>query len=166
MAYGPEHGALFDRFFQWGYVTRNADKSIAQFRQRFGDFEFSCITNTSPTELTRPVKRACFTWIGETQMEFIEVDTSVPSIYLDYLPANDTDFRLHHLGFFIDDYQAMLKRLEREGYSVPFAMSYGDVNDLAYVDTRAQLGHYLEYVRLGEEGKAWFRSIPGFVKLA
>ena len=158
-------GPLFGRFFQLGYVTRDGEAAAAQFRKRFAPVEFDVLANTAPNPITISVKRIYLAWIGQTMVELIEVNDAVPSIYRDYLPATQSDIRLHHFGYLIDDYPATLRRLEEEGYDIPFRISYGNVNDCCYADTRAQLGHYLEYIRLGEEGRKWFSAIPGFQKL-
>jgi hypothetical protein len=38
----------------------------------------------------------------------------------------------------------------------------GAMLDYCYGDTRADLGHYAEFIRLDAGGRAWFESIPGF----
>ena len=159
MTQEPIAGTLFNRFFQVGYVTRDGDAAMAQFSTRFGPSEFQIIHGSAEHPHT---KRIGLTYIGETMIEIIEVNDAVSSIYRDYLPASGGDIRFHHLGHLTDDYQATLRRLEHEGYDVPMKITYGEVLDCCYVDTRAQLGHYLEYVRLGEEGRKWFSSVPGF----
>ena len=154
---GPTRRSLFDRFFQMGYVSRDADGAMAHFNERFGPVEFQVVPGGTPS-----IKRLALTYIGATMIEILEIDASIPSFYLDFLPARQSDVRLHHLGFLIDDYPAMLQRLRDEGYDIPLCGSAGDVLDVCYADARAQLGHYLEYIRLGEAGRSWFASVPGF----
>jgi hypothetical protein len=156
---------LYDRFFQWGYVTRDSAAAAALFTERFGHIDFMVLHNTSPSEMTRPMKNVCLAWIGKAMVELIEVDDAVPSIFADFLPASRGDMRLHHLAYFIDDFDATLKRLKSDGYDVPFIHRYGDVNDVLYADARTQCGHYLEFVRLGGEGLKWFEAVPGFVAM-
>jgi len=153
------HDSLFGRFFQVGYVTRDIDAATAEFSKRFGPAEFQIINANQPNIHTR---RIALTWIGGTMIEIIEPNPSVASIYIDALPWASGEIRFHHLGYLIDDYPAAMRRLKAEGYEVPFYMSYGEVLDLCYTDTRAQLGHYLEHIRLGPEGRKWFASVPGF----
>lgn len=157
----PAAESLFDRFFQVGYVARDLDAAMAQFSRRFGPVEFQVINAVEPNMHTR---RIALAWIASTMIELIEPNQQVPSIYIDSLPAAPGEIRFHHLGYLIEDYPATLRRLKAEGYEVPFAMSYGDVLDCCYADTRAQLGHYMEYVRLGDEGRKWFASVSGFQK--
>jgi hypothetical protein len=148
---------LFDRFFQLGYVTRDGDAAMAQFNQRFGPVEFQVVSGGTPA-----IKRIALSYVGDTMIEILEVNTSIASFYSDYLSAGLADVRLHHLGYLIDDYPGTLKRLKAEGYDIPLCGSAGDVLDVCYADARAQLGHYLEFIRLGDEGRRWFSSVPGF----
>jgi hypothetical protein len=151
--------SLYDRFFQFGYVTRDGDAATAQFNKRFGPVEWQFIAGNEANPHT---KRIALTYRDGVMVEIIEVNDKVPSIYRDFLPSSPVDIRFHHLGYLIDDYKATLARVKADGYDVPMAVTYGEVLDCCYVDTRAQLGHYLEYVRLGEEGRKWFASVPGF----
>jgi hypothetical protein len=151
--------SLFARFFQLGYVTRDLDAAIAEFPQRFGPAEFMIINADRPNIET---KRIALAWIGTTMVELIEPNLSVPSIYLDAVPAGSGDIRFHHTGHLVDDYPAAMQRLKAEGYAIPMFLSYGTVLDCCYADARARLGHYLECIRLGDEGRQWFSSIPGF----
>jgi len=151
--------SLFDRFFQVGYVARDMDAAMAEFNTRFGPVEWQI---TMGSDAHPHTKRIALTYRDGVMLEIIEANDAVPSIYRDYLPASGPAMRFHHLGYLIDDYPATLKRLDAEGYDVPFKLSYGDMVDCCYVDARAHLGHYLEYVRLGKEGQQWFSSVPGF----
>jgi hypothetical protein len=149
----------FGRFFQLGYVARDLDAAIAEFPRRFGPAEFQIVNADQPNIAT---KRIALTWIGATMIELIEPSLSMPSIYLDAVPAHAGDIRFHHTGHLVDDYPAATQRFKAEGYEVPMFLSYGTVLDCCYADARDRLGHYLECIRLGEEGRRWFSSVPGF----
>jgi hypothetical protein len=147
-------------FFQLGYVTRNLDAAMAEFNRRFGPAEFQIIHGTPEHAHT---KRIALTWIGETMTELIEPDPDVPSLYVEALPSGaGGEIRFHHIGCLTRDYEETLRRIRADGYAVPLAVSFGDVLDCVYADARAELGHYLEYIRLGDEGRKWFASVPGF----
>ena len=159
MTTGNSSNSLLANFFQVGYVTRDIDLAIAALREhvRFGEFLIV------PAEARyREVRRIALSWTGTTMIELIEPDPDVPSVYVESLPRAGGAVALHHLGFLTDDFQATLRCLETEGFSVPMCMSYGDVLECCYADARAQFGHYLEYVRLGEQGRRWFEAVPGF----
>jgi hypothetical protein len=156
------HGSLLGRFFQLGYVTRDLDTAIDAFRKRYGAAEFQIIPGQARFAHT---KRIALGYVGPVMIEFIEPNPEVPSIYVDHIPEEAGDARFHHIGLLIDDYPGTIERLESRGYDVPYKLSYDDIMDCCYADLRAQLGHYVEYVRLGEEGKQWFASVPGFTAL-
>lgn len=152
--------SLLGGFFQLGYVTRDLDAAMVEFRRRFGPVEFQIIQGTAQHPHTR---RIALTWIGETMTELIEPDPAVPSLYVGALPpAANGEIRFHHIGCLTQDYARTMRRITADGYATPLAVSLGEVLDCVYADTRAQLGHYLEYIRLGEEGRKWFESVPGF----
>ena len=151
--------SFLDRFFQLGYVVRDLDKAMASYNRRFGPAEFQVAIAEPEYPHTR---RVAMVYQGPVMIELIEPNPEVPSIYVDYIPEDDSGIRFHHTGHLVDDYQETLRRLAAEGYNTPYKLSYGDVNDCCYTDMRAELGHYVEHVRLGEPGKQWFSSIPGF----
>jgi hypothetical protein len=165
MGASPLAGSLYGRFFQWGYVTRDLDGAMAQFNTSFGIQDFSILVNSNPPSddpNARAVTRVCFSWIGATQLEIIEVDSSLRSIYRDYLPANKSDIKLHHFGFLVDDLDAAIARLKADGFDIPFSLGNPVGAAVAYADARALVGHYLEYICLTETGRRWFTSMPGF----
>ena len=152
-------GSLLAHFFQLGYVTRDIDRALEGLRHRARSEDFQIVPAVAPYT---QIRRIALSWAGSTMIELIEPDPEVPSVYLESLPRSAGGIALHHLGFLTDDFPAMLHRLASEGFSVPMRMSYGEVLDCCYADARAQFGHYLEYVGLGEEGRRWFEAVPGF----
>src|SRR4051812_26392107 len=112
--------ALYDRFFQLGYVTRDLDAAMGQFSTRFGPAEFQIIHGQPPHLHT---KRIALTYVGQTMVELIEVNDQVPSIYKEYLPPPGGDIRIHHTGHLIDDTAATLRRVEAEGYPIAMKIS-------------------------------------------
>jgi len=160
MTTGNLDGALLGRFFQLGYIVRDLVPAMAHFIDRYGPLKFQVIEGQPEYPHTR---RIALGYVGPVMIELIEPDPAVPSVYVDYVPRDANSARFHHTGHFVESYADTVRRLEHEGYDVPYKLSYGDVMDCCYADMRADLGHYVEYVRLGEDGKKWFSSIPGFV---
>ena len=155
----PEQPIL-GRFFQLGYITRDLEAGMTGFKERFGPVEFQVIQADPDQPTTRAIALG---YLGPVMIEIIDPNPDNQSIYTDYIPTEAGTVRLHHTGHLIDDFDATVTRLEAAGYNVPFKLSYGTMLDCCYADTRAELGHYVEHVRLGEEGKQWFKSVPGFV---
>jgi hypothetical protein len=156
-----EHQSLFSGFFQLGYVTRNAKAAVAQFQKQYQAIDFMDVPIEVPDDMPKPsVNRMALGYIDELMVEIVEVDPSQASIFLDALPAEPGDLRLHHLGYLIDDFAATLQCTHAAGYEVPLQGSVPGLGDYAYADTRLHLGHYCEYIRLNENGKRWFDAVP------
>jgi hypothetical protein len=153
--------SLFSGFFQLGYVTRNAKAAVAQFQKQYQAIEFMDVPVEVPDHVPKPaVKRMALGYIDELMVEIVEVDRSQESIFLDALPPEPGDLRLHHLGYLIDDFAATLQRAQAAGYAVPLQGSVPELGEYAYADTRLHLGHYCEYIRLNETGTRWFDAVP------
>jgi len=156
-----DHPSLLGRFIQLGYVTRDLDAAKRRFGKRFGPCDYFVLESdgSAPENLG-----VLLTFFGTTMVEIIHVNPDVDSIYLDKLPQGEGDVAFHHLGFLVDDIGSTMNRLKSDGYAVPVQMSYGDVLELCYADMRQTLGHYCEYIRLGEKGREMVKSIPGFTR--
>lgn len=151
---------LFSGFFQLGYVTRDLDSACAAYREKFGPVEFTINTPGPINGAPAPTRRIALAYIDDVMTEIIEPDPGQRTIYDDAVPASAGPIRLHHFGYLIDDHQAMLKRLEQMGYEVPLHGSMAGVLDYSYADSRADLGHFCEFIRLEEAGRAYFDSVP------
>ncbi len=158
---GREAQSLFGGFFQLGYVTRDMDAALAAFRERFGPTEFAINAPSARADGTpSPTRRIALAYIDDVMIEIIEPDTTRPTIYDDARPATPGQIALHHLGYLVDDHQGTRERLVRLGYDIPLAGSFGEALDYSYADTRRDLGHFSEFIRLGELGRQMFAAIP------
>lgn len=151
---------LFSGFFQLGYVTRDLDSAIAAWRARLGPVEFLVNTPGIVNGAPSPTRRLALAYIDDVMTEIIEPDPAQATIFDDALPDRAGPIRLHHFGYLIDDHQAMLERLEAMGYAVPLHGSMEGVLDYSYADTRADLGHFCEFIRLDDAGRAFFATVP------
>ena len=152
----------FQRFFQLGYVTRDLEAAIAAYTARFGATEFFRLPLATPADGTGDgVNGIALGYAGPVMIEIIEVDPGALSIFREALGGAPNDLRLHHLGYLVDDYQATRSHLADLGFEMPMSGSSGDALDFCYADTRDQCGHYSEFIRLGEQGRALFASVPG-----
>ena len=151
---------VFSGYFQLGYVTRDLDAAIAAYRAKFGEVGFF-VNEPGPIDgAPSPTRRLALGYIDDVMIELIEPDPAQATIYDDALPDGVGPIRLHHLGYLIDDHAAMLGRLKDMGYAVPLFGSMPGVLDYIYADTRADLGHYSEFIRLDEGGRAFFGAVP------
>lgn len=151
---------FFSGFFQLGYVTRDLDRALEVYRQKYGDMEFLLLDPDPINGKPSPTKRLALAYIDDMMTEIVQPDVTQPTIYDDILPDEAGPIRLHHFGYLIDDHSAMIQRCEDMGYSVPFHGMIEGFMDYSYADTRADLGHYCEFMRLYDGGEAFFASVP------
>ncbi|MFC4595655.1 hypothetical protein ACFO3E_15935 [Sphingobium tyrosinilyticum] len=94
-------------------------------------------------------------------MELVEASASAASIYSDALKEEEL-LQFHHVGYYIDgadNWRALETWVERHGGPA----SAGDIPGVLrylYLDRRADLGHFLEYVQLEEGGLKLFGALP------
>jgi len=153
---------LFGGFFQLGYVTQELDAACEAFRARFATAEFEKSDPQPTNGFIPPTKRLALAYVDDVMIELIEPDRDQITIYDEHIPAEPGAIRLHHLGYLINDYAETLGQLEAAGYPLPLHGSFGDALNYIYADTRPQLGHYAEFIRLGNAGRAHFAGLPRF----
>ena len=143
---------------QIGVVVENVDRAIAFYQSTFGLGPFDVREMGAPNVWDRgeekPIKaRLAFTTLGEVQLELIQI-LEGDSFHLEFLREHGEG--IHHLGFFVKDFQAKLEQAKAMGFKVlqtdPFGMAY------AYLDTRQPGGIIFELItallgaRPGEPG--------------
>lgn len=134
--------------FQNAYVTRDAAGAMARLKAGMAVRQESFVQ--VPTEVWTPRGsgpmecRLGFLWVEDTQYELIEPVSGVVDIYRDALPADD-GLVFHHICNRIDDWADFRARVDRQPWPVVLEGHSGPLNFL-YLDARATLGHYLEYI--------------------
>jgi len=81
------------------------------------------------------------------------------NIFSRYVVENPRVIRLHHLSYLIEDYQKALRKLGLLEYDIPLKETLENGLECFYADTRNDLGHYSEFIRLDNAGKAFLASI-------
>lgn len=145
---------LFSNFFQQAYVTTDLDRAKERFAEQFGVAAW--FDMHAPTEMRTPAGpgiadlKIALAFVGDLQLELIEpVGGPAAKLYAECLPADRFAIKFHHQGFRVpgsrDDWNAFRAAIGNERY--PIAIE-GDLDfvQFAYVDARADLGHYLEYI--------------------
>ena len=137
--------------YQNAYVTHDLDAAMELLTDRYGlkdyiVFEPDMILKTPQGDKESSV-RAALAWAGGLNIELIQPVSGHLDHYLPYLPTdrNDPTPRFHHVAVRRDDEQAMRDEIDRLGLPLAFE---GQVPGLIfiYLDARASLGHYFEYV--------------------
>jgi hypothetical protein len=147
-------------FFQLGYATRDLDQAMNAFRRKFEPVEFHAYEPGIVNGEQSPTRRIALAYLDETMIEIIEPDPAQQTIFDQSVPERAGTMGLHHMGHLIDDHDGMLQRLAEAGYAVPLHGSVEGFLDYSYADTRGDLGHFSEFIRLDRGGRDFFASIP------
>jgi hypothetical protein len=143
--------------YQNAYVTHDLDKCMALLTARYGLSDFLLfepdMNLKTPHGGRQGSVRAALVWAGGLNLEFIQPGKGYQEHYLPYLPADPSDPapRFHHMAVRRDDLAVMREEIALLG--LPLVIE-GAVPGLVfvYLDARATLGHYLEYIWASPEG--------------
>jgi hypothetical protein len=155
--------ALMGEFFQLGYVTRDLERALALYRDRYGvaDFLVFDTRDFAPPDSPGPFMQVALAYKGPVMIELIQPDPAAPGIYADAL-RDDGGVNLHHLGYLVDDARlaTLADDFRARGIAVPVETVSPAGMALIYADTRGDNGLFSEFVTLREGGRKFFGSIP------
>lgn len=149
------------RFFQVGYVCDDLDRAIASFGPAQGAPFLVLDVAALGGDADNPIRRIALAYLGDINIELIEIDPERDSIFRIAL-SGDASQGFHHFGYLVDDsadWAAIVETVEREGTGAMSGEVEGTLRYL-YADRRADLGHFVEYVKLDEGGRALFANVP------
>lgn len=143
------HQGFFGRFFQLGYVTRDIERAVrllvdeqqAQLVDLIDDFK---------DQAGQPVaiRRLSHLMLGDAEIELIEPRLDWTSLYLEGLADDSAAMAFHHIGYMqpdVEHWHTAMALAEDRGLVVALQGSVPHAR-FAYLDTRAQNGHYSEVV--------------------
>jgi len=159
---------LFANVWQFGYVTTDLDRAIEFMSARFG-LEHTLklpaggtfLAGDEPAEFEAKFAMGSR---GGTIVELIEPVSGEIGFYTQALPE-DGEFavRLHHIATFMqtgDEEWARVNALLAEAnLSVDYTLVIPDRVRAGYVDTTAELGHWLEICQLQREDIEFFTAL-------
>lgn len=155
------NGLYLARFFQVAYVTRDLDRAVQTFQQRYGIGSFQFMRdNRFDASTTIDIALA---WVGEVMIELIQPNGNGGSFFEVMLPAQKDGVRLHHLGHLIHDraeWERMLAQLRQGDNPIAAQGSSEGFLEYAYADARKDTGHFLEYIYCEPAGRAFFDAVP------
>jgi len=130
-------------FYQFGYTTANLEHAQEELGRRYG------LTRWRVRQ-PNPSMRTAHAYAGDSQLELIEPSADGEALYLDHMPGPGGIVRLHHLGYRIDDaagWRQLEEAIAARGLATPkMGVAMGGDLHYAYIDTRAELGIWTEYV--------------------
>jgi hypothetical protein len=155
----PGQGLLSAEHFQAAYVTQDAARACAIFRDRYGVQAFAPMDASLPKGGRMHIELA---WVGGVMIEVIEASGPGAEFYNARLPTDAFAIRHHHFGYLLEDkssWDALQSEITTGGWEVAFEGNTEGFLRFCYVDAK-ELGHYLEYFLLEPAGVAFFEGIP------
>lgn len=139
---------LLDGHYQNAYVTHDIEQATALIRDQFGvddvkHYDVELDVSTPHGSGVARMKTA-FAWVGDIQYELIEPVAGVVDIYRDALPSHSV-LGFHHICMRTQNWELTKNNLQQQGFEVIYEGAT-EGSRFLFVDCRASLGHYLEYV--------------------
>ncbi|MGE0386349.1 MAG: VOC family protein [Gammaproteobacteria bacterium] len=157
----------FPGFYQFGYVTNDFDRAVAQFARTHGIGSFLQMREMQYE--TGPGRAAiCHLGLamsGATEIEIIAPLDGDVGIYREILPASGFALRFHHASRIIADeaaFDAELERHRRDGRPLPIVGGAKGSTRYFYADFRPELGHYVENIVFGPDTQAMMDAMPRY----
>jgi hypothetical protein len=152
------------QIFQLAYVTTDLAPTIEYFSFNYGVAQFKIIRGMEFRHDSGFMVRAdlALAYAGNMMIECIQPLDRAFAFYSDRLPATGFAMQFHHLGMLLhtaQEFDQVGEALRLQGASVPYAGSFHGVSFL-YVDTWAELGHYLEYIHLSGPARHFWDDVP------
>jgi len=162
-------GDLFTNIWQVAYVTADLDRAMEVLREDLGVENCTEVPTAGATFLRgeEPAEwdaRIAMGARGGVIVELIEPVGGEVDFYRRFLPEDGSaDLRLHHLATFIptgdEAWSAFTEVLGDAGLSVDYTVLIPDRVRAGYVDTTAQLGHFMEVCQLQEADVEFFSRL-------
>lgn len=147
---------LFNGLYQLGFVTADLDAAQERLGRRFGISRFR--VKRDPLRMS-----TAHAYAGDIMVEIIEPGTEASPVYLEDVPTGGA-VRLHHQGYRVPDlktWDEIVAIVAREGWDTPIRGTAMDGNlHYMYIDSRADIGIYQEYVYLTGPAVHLYDDVP------
>jgi len=158
---------LVSNIFQICYVTADLDAGMRQLATMHGIERFRVKRDVESLDGMPSMRmHQAHVYVGEMQIELIQPADGDDALYRDVCAADGPSLRFHHYGLWVDDlaeFEGLMPTLADQNVPVAFSSSIPNVGGVIYADTRALLGHYLEYVHLMPVAKrAYYADVPKY----
>ena len=152
-------------FYQISYVTKDLDAGMRQLAAMHGIERFRIKRDVqSMPGMPQILMHEAHVFIGTVQIEIIQPAGGDDALYRDVCAADSAAIRHHHFGMWVDEaavWGSLRAALAAQHIPVAFEASIPNVGEVIYADTRATLGHYLEYVHMIPEVKrGYYADVP------
>ena len=157
---------LLSGFFQICYVTQDLDAGMQRLAIAHGIERFRIKRDVSGLPgMPEMTLHQAHVFIGGVQIELIQPAGGDDGLYRACCVVDGSAIRHHHFGLWVDDaaqYEGLRAALAEQ--NIPIALEASIPNGgVIYADTRAMLGHYLEYIHLAPDLKrSYYADVPRF----
>ncbi len=162
-------GAHIANMYQFGYVTTDIDRACEHFHKTLGieDFfrrEIDAVAELDGEEAPFVIRLAMAN-LGEKQVEIIQPIRGVTDFYTKGLDLEGSVVALHHFGVLVNGSEAAWDEMKADLNAAGTRLVLQDQQPrpasqhFAYFDTRADYGHYLEFLWRGPEAQAFHQSM-------
>jgi hypothetical protein len=162
-------GDLFTNIWQMAYVTTDLDRGMEALRDGFGVENCTEVPTAGATFLSgeEPAEwdaRIAMGARGGVIVELIEPVGGEVDFYRRFLPDDGSAaLRFHHLATFIptgdEAWTSLTDLLAASGLKVDYTVLIPDRVRAGYVDTTAELGHFMEVCQLQEADIEFFSGL-------
>lgn len=164
-------GKRYDQQFQMSYITRDMDAAVEHARTELGiDVEVS----EAPVDLLvygkkqHMVLKAGIANLGTRQFEILQPVSGPTHIYTDEVDLDSHILNFHHIAVAVPgsyaDWEQFLEEVRESGDEFAFLFPVEPDPDaklcFCYVDTRARIGHYTEYLWVHESLRGMVAAPP------
>jgi len=135
---------------QLAYKVNDLEAAVAAHHRAFGSGPFFVLRHVAlASSMHRGVERAfdhssAYGQWGSSMVELVVQHNPDPSALHDMFPWGSGREGLHHAALFVDDLEGEIARFAAEGVPLAQLSVTAGGTALAFVDTRASLGHMLE----------------------
>ena len=137
----------FGDVFQVAYVTHDRGAAEGDLEARLGISDWTDL-EVEPAGASLAV---AFARAGRIQVELIQPLGGRDRIFSELLPSTGA-VRMHHLGVRVEDMDEALEHADAAGFRAPHVGEIEGQLKFAFVDTTAELGHYLELAQFTPAG--------------
>lgn len=154
MHLGDRYGDLF----QLSYITRDMDAAVEHCRTALGIENFHRSESTAEVlaggKVQNLVVKAAMANIGRHQIEIIEPVSGPTEVYTDAVDLSGHLLNFHHIAIAVRGgmaaWEKLLSEVRDSGDEIAFLFPAAPDPEakvaFCYVDTRARIGHYTEYL--------------------
>lgn len=155
---------LFGQLFQICHVTLDLDAAMARLQRAHGIRAFRVKRDVSSLPgMPSMAMHQAHVFVGRQQIELIQPAGGDDGLYRALCPADPAALAFHHFGIWAEpaQYDGLRTAAGASGLPIVFELDIPGVARAMYLDARATLGHYLEYVCMPEAVREkYYADVP------